>query len=129
MRAVGGDEVQFDPTSRPRQQGLGPISHDGTGHYSKRRGGLDRDQQHDRTQGVDRQNIFHDGLTGFEVDGAMKIQTVPPTALFDSDGRSFGPSLACSVVQQPTGLTASVGCTASTKTPTSSAANWFSKLP
>jgi hypothetical protein len=50
---------------------------------------LDRHQQHDRTQGVDRQHIFHDGLTGLKVDGAMNIQTVPPTALFDSDGRLF----------------------------------------
>jgi hypothetical protein len=38
-------------------------------------------------EGVDCQHIFYDGLFGFEVDGAMNIQTVPPTALFDSDGR------------------------------------------
>jgi len=111
MRAVGGDEVQFDPASRTRQPGLDQfrvmvsgIIQSAFGQRELTRPNavqkdvdcpdagilcLDRHQQHDRTQGVDRQHIFHDGLTGLKVDGAMNIQTMTSTALFDSDGRLF----------------------------------------
>jgi hypothetical protein len=50
---------------------------------------LDCHQQHDCTQGIHRQHILHDGLTGLEIDRAMDVQTVPPAALFHRDRQLF----------------------------------------
>ena len=80
MRAVGGDEVQFDPTSRLRQPSLdqfrimvsGIIQKDVDRSYARMLC-LARHQRLDRTQGVDRGHIFYDSLIGFKIDGAMNI--------------------------------------------------------
>ena len=51
-------------------------------------GRFDRHQQHDRTQGIHRQHILHDGLAGFKVDrkpalakARVDVQTSPSAAL------------------------------------------------
>src|SRR3954451_7365926 len=80
---------------------------------------LGRRQQRDRTDGIHRRHIVHDGLTGLEIDHAMDVQPVPPAALFNRTGVSLG-------AQQPTGRTAWVGWTASPKTTASSLGSWFS---
>ena len=71
------------------------------------------------TQGVDRGHIFYDGLTGFKIDGAMNIHTIPPTALSHRDGHLFRRP------DSPPIRTVWVGCTASAKTTTPSADSWF----
>ena len=96
MRAIGRNETKPDPAAGPRQPGLnqfrvvvsGVIQKDVNEPHAGIHG-LDRRQQHDRAQGIHRQNIFHDGLTRFQVDGAVNVQAIPPTALFHRYGHVF----------------------------------------
>ena len=96
VRTVSWDEMQPDPAARPRQPRLHQFrvmvsgivqEHVDQPHAWIHR--LDRHQQHDGAQGIHRQHILHDGLTGLKVNRAMDVQTVPPAALFHRDRHLF----------------------------------------
>lgn len=94
MWAVGRNDMQFDPAVRSCQpgchqfrvmvSGIVQISMNVAHAWVNR---LGRHQQHDRAQGIHSLHIFHDGLTGFQVDGAVDVQPVPSAALFHRDRR------------------------------------------
>src|SRR4051812_17342696 len=50
--------------------------------------GLDRDQEGNRAQGVDRQHLDHAGPAGFQIDRAVTVQAIPTwsTATLTSSG-------------------------------------------
>src|SRR3954454_11922440 len=77
---------------------------------------LDRDQQGDRAQGVDRHHLDHAGVAGFQIDGAVNVHALPAwsTATVTSLG-----------AQQPAGRAPWVGCTASANNTVSSSGSVF----
>ena len=79
--------------------------------------GLDRDQEGDRAQGVDRYHLDHTGPAGFQIEGAVNVQALPAwsTATLTSLG-----------AQQPTAPW--VGCTASANITASSSGSVFSSV-
>jgi len=92
MRAIGRNEVQFDPAPGPRE----PFPHelgvmiacvvekdmDERQHRIER---FDRSQELDRRGGVDGFDLDHPGLPGREVDRAVNIDPLTPARLFDRE--------------------------------------------
>ena len=93
--------MQLDPAVRPRQPRLNQFCVMVSGIIQKdmdrphaRIQRFDRHQHHDGTQGIHRQDIFHNGPASLQVDGAMDIQTLPATALFNRDSHILRPPAA-----------------------------------
>jgi hypothetical protein len=89
MRAIGRDEMQFDPAPGSGKHQLGVMiarvvkkDMDVRQHRKER---LDRFQESDRRVGVDGYDLDHPGLPGREVDRAVNIDPLAPARLFDSD--------------------------------------------
>src|SRR4051812_20438027 len=75
---------------------------------------LDRDQQGDPAQGVDRQPLDPAGPAGLQIEGAVNVQATPAWSTLISLG-----------AQQPTGRAPWVGCTASANNTASSSGSGF----
>src|SRR3954469_7302112 len=78
---------------------------------------LDRDQEGDRAQGVDRHHLDHAGPAGFQIEGAVNVQAI--SAWSTATVTSLG-------AQQPTAPW--VGCTASANITASSSGSVFSSV-
>src|SRR3989304_7510820 len=92
MRAIGRNEMQFDPapgSSKPFLDELGVmiarVFEKDMDERQRRIERFDRSQKIDRRGGVDGFDLDHPSLPGLEVDRAVNIDPLTPAGLFDRE--------------------------------------------
>ena len=92
MRAIGRNEMQYDPAPGPRQ----PFPHElgmmiarvvekDTDEREHGRERLDRLQETDGRDGIDGFDLDHPGLAGLQIDRAVNVDALTPARLLDRE--------------------------------------------